>query len=563
MSIISASTLTTTALQLTADTAGTLVFKTGATPTTALTLNADQSATFAGAVNFTTAGFTNLSITGVATFAAGTVSLPSITTAGDTNTGIYFPAADTIGFTEGGVESGRFTSAGALQLNANLNFSGTGNRITGDFSNATLTNRVFFQTSTTNGNSSLQVMPNGTANFSGFNFLNSSDTSNYGGIQIRTNSTEIGLSGFALGTGTQLPMTFAVGGSERLRIDTSGNVGIGTSSLTAKLEVKFDTTVSASNGAIGIENAGSGEQGITFTKKGYSFNGPAAAITYNGSALGVSSASYLSFRTNSGIESFPSERMRIDSSGNVGIGTSSPSGLGGKVLQVESASNYPEMIINRTGTGAGKWGALVSNSGGYLVRDYTNSLNALFIEQATGRVGINNTLPGVQLDIVGAIRSQVSGGTPILYLSNGVTQHSISNNSGVLAFQNDGTNQANITAAGVLQFNSGYGSVATAYGCRAWVNFNGSNGGVNGSGNISSVTRNGTGDYTVNFATAMPDANYCVTTAIKPASNQSSTNGKVANVRFDANLATGSCRIWCNSTAGVEDFDKIFVSIFR
>ena len=60
-----------------------------------------------------------------------------------------------------------------------------------------------------------------------------------------------------------------------------------------------------------------------------------------------------------------------------------------------------------------------------------------------------------------------------------------------------------------FQFNSGYGSVATAYGCRAWVNFNGtSTVAIRGSGNVSSITDNGTGNYTMNFTTAMPDANY-------------------------------------------------------
>lgn len=48
-----------------------------------------------------------------------------------------------------------------------------------------------------------------------------------------------------------------------------------------------------------------------------------------------------------------------------------------------------------------------------------------------------------------------------------------------------------------------------AFDCRAWVNFQGSNVAVGGSGNVSSVTRTGAGDYTVNFTTAMPDANYC------------------------------------------------------
>lgn len=63
-----------------------------------------------------------------------------------------------------------------------------------------------------------------------------------------------------------------------------------------------------------------------------------------------------------------------------------------------------------------------------------------------------------------------------------------------------------------LQFNSGYGSVATAYGCRAWVNFNGTGTvAIRASGNVSSITDNGTGDYTVNFTNAMPDANYSAT----------------------------------------------------
>lgn len=61
--------------------------------------------------------FTTLSASGVATFSAGTVSLPAITTTGDTNTGIYFPAADTIAFTEGGAESMRINSTGQLLVN--------------------------------------------------------------------------------------------------------------------------------------------------------------------------------------------------------------------------------------------------------------------------------------------------------------------------------------------------------------------------------------------------------------------------------------------------------------
>jgi hypothetical protein len=66
--------------------------------------------------------------------------------------------------------------------------------------------------------------------------------------------------------------------------------------------------------------------------------------------------------------------------------------------------------------------------------------------------------------------------------------------------QGNGTNTATVTAEGLMQFNSGYGSVATAYGCRAWVNFNGSGTvAIRDSKNVSSITDNGTGNYTVNF----------------------------------------------------------------
>jgi len=59
---------------------------------------------------------TTLGVTGVSTFAAGTVALPAITTTGDTNTGVYFPAADTIGLTTGGTERLGIDNAGNVGI---------------------------------------------------------------------------------------------------------------------------------------------------------------------------------------------------------------------------------------------------------------------------------------------------------------------------------------------------------------------------------------------------------------------------------------------------------------
>jgi hypothetical protein len=71
------------------------------------------------------------------------------------------------------------------------------------------------------------------------------------------------------------------------------------------------------------------------------------------------------------------------------------------------------------------------------------------------------------------------------------------------------TERFKIDASGNVKFNSGYGSNVTAYGVRAWVRFDGvGTVSISGSGNVSSITDNGTGDYTVNITTAMPDTNY-------------------------------------------------------
>ena len=129
-------------------------------------------------------------------------------------------------------------------------------------------------------------------------------------------------------------------------------------------------------------------------------------------------------------------------------------------------------------------------------------------------VGIGTATPGEKLDVSGNIRLSGSD-TYIKFINAGGYDFTIrGNNGGSLDFispEFSATPIASMTNAGVFQFNSGYGSSANAYGCRAWVNFNGTGTvAIRASGNVSSITDNGTGDYTVNFTTAMPDANYSV-----------------------------------------------------
>ena len=120
-----------------------------------------------------------------------------------------------------------------------------------------------------------------------------------------------------------------------------------------------------------------------------------------------------------------------------------------------------------------------------------------------------------------------------------------------------------IDASDNLQFDSGYGSTATAYGCRAWVNFNGTGTvAIRDSGNVSSITDNGTGDYTVNFTTAMPDANYSFVFGTR--FNVDATSTEFAAASSQTNPSTSSIRMrTLFPTIAYVDVPYACVAIFR
>ena len=110
-------------------------------------------------------------------------------------------------------------------MTGNLIFA-SGTKIQGDFNNATTSSRTAFQNSILNANTSIEILPNGTGLASTIVLNTDSTTTNSSFLGFTANGT-IGactiLAGFR-GTGAYLPIAFQVGGAERLRIDTSGNV---------------------------------------------------------------------------------------------------------------------------------------------------------------------------------------------------------------------------------------------------------------------------------------------------------------------------------------------------
>jgi hypothetical protein len=106
--------------------------------------------------------------------------------------------------------------------------------------------------------------------------------------------------------------------------------------------------------------------------------------------------------------------------------------------------------------------------------------------------------------------------------------------------------------------------------CKAWVNFNGTDTvAIRGSYNVSSITDNGTGDYTVNFTTAMPDVNYVVSlvTSLFTVTNSAVALRIYGTATGGATTKTTTAlRICSFSTGGVDvgyDMAELNMSIFR
>jgi hypothetical protein len=177
----------------------------------------------------------------------------------------------------------------------------------------------------------------------------------------------------------------------------------------------------------------------------------------------------------------------------------------------------------------------------------------------------SNLETGDVIDFIQILGNVLDLGVPS---DNTVTTAKLSDSSVSLAkLTATGTKDATTFLRGDNTFNApSVASLSTAsgsapsYSARAWVNFNGTGTvAINGNGNVSSITDNGTGDYTVNFTTAMSDTNYSVVAT----KQNTATNVSSGIAETTANRTTSSVRITTFENANLTDSNNVSVAVFR
>jgi len=307
-----------------------------------------------------------------------------------------------------------------------------------------------------------------------------------------------------------------------------------------------------------------------------------------------------------------SNNIVLDSSARVGIGTTTA----GHALQVNGAicatgafgtasantctldasSGRGRIIVSGPDTSTYSslaFGRLYSDGSGYTEMGRWDPQGRFFVGTSTGSEKFTLADGNISLYTSSYSAGEVINKTITSYAKNGVYSNSYDKDAEICFGKVDGFD-VDYTHGGFISFKTTSNNRDTApterfrisstgaqssvipggstlypqFGCRAWVNFNGTGTvAIRGSGNVSSITDNGTGDYTVNFTTAMPDANYSPSifcsyynTTLVSVNNRTPGNCIKASSTFRLTTTWTSAT---NGSATLEDLPEVSVAIFR
>lgn len=253
-----------------------------------------------------------------------------------------------------------------------------------------------------------------------------------------------------------------------------------------------------------------------------------------------------------------------------GTGTSSLTGVA--KIPVSDLTGSIDVANGGTGTGTVFTTGSIVFAGASGV--YSQDPTQLFWDNTNNRLGVGTSSPSYSLHVSGqAFASsavaigdanyyvQLSSSNPVINFDlNDYFLYTRSTNS--LNLYLSSTNQWSVDSTGAMAFNSGFGSAFVAYGCRCWVNFNGTGTvAIRGSGNVSSITDLGNGTYRLNFSVGMPDTNYAFIGTAR--NNDNLGPGMVVSANF-ANGKTSDLFdfvTWDGSTE--TDSSEVNVAVFR